>query len=276
VSYADDSYVVIAADTKDDLTAKTKECFKMHAVFLDEIEMVVNKDKTEMLYSSRTKSKNEELEIHVEDTRIISQKMIKALGVMITADLDWSPHLDYTINKSKYIINRLKFLRKYLQKEDLIRLVTTQFLSIIYYASPLWIGSLQSKSWTRLNSTHYACLRIVIGDHKRAISRRDIDSMTKRATPTEWAKYSIASMVIHLYNNSDTLVANLLRAAAFVNDRLPRRAKFMDRSRLKIGKQSIVNRIGPIFASISFDWIGTFSDDVLRRNLRREFFEYYE
>jgi hypothetical protein len=86
VSYADNSYVVIAADTKDDLTAKTEECFKMHAVFLDEIGMVVNKDKTEMLYSSRTKSKNEELEIHVEDTRISKRINFDWLDINISKD----------------------------------------------------------------------------------------------------------------------------------------------------------------------------------------------
>ncbi len=37
VSYADDSYVIISADSKDDLTVKTEECFRKHEAFLDDI-----------------------------------------------------------------------------------------------------------------------------------------------------------------------------------------------------------------------------------------------
>ncbi len=89
----------------------------------------------------------------------------------------------------------------------------------------------------------------------------------------EWANYSVDSTVIRLYNKSDTRIANELRSAAYVNDRLPFRAKFIDTSRLKIGRQSLKNRIGRIFERISFDWIGLISDDTVRRLLKREFFK---
>jgi hypothetical protein len=36
---------------------------------------------------------------------------------------------------------------------------------------------------------------------------------------------------------------------------LPFKAKFYDRSRLKIGRQALQNRIGSIFLNINFDWI---------------------
>jgi hypothetical protein len=57
----------------------------------------------------------------------------------------------------------------------------------------------------------------------------------------EWANYSIASTVIRLYNTSDTRIADELRAAAYVNDHLPFRARFFDGSKLKIGRQSLKN-----------------------------------
>ena len=53
--------------------------------------------------------------------------------------------------------------------------------------------------------------------------------------------------------------------------------KFIDKSRLKIGRQSLPYRIGPIFAKMSFDWIRTnLSDDTLRRKLKSEFFRYFD
>ncbi len=160
--------------------------------------------------------------------------------------------------------------------KTLLRLVTSQFLSIIYYASPVWIGSMTSQDWKRLNSTHYAAMRMVIGDYMRNLSRTDIDNMTKRATPAEWAKYSITSTVIKLYNESQTNIAQIIRNSAYVNDRLPRRAKFIDRSRLKIGRQTIIHRIGPFFSHLDFDWIGLPCKDSLRRKLKKQFFRYFE
>jgi hypothetical protein len=121
-------------------------------------------------------------------------------------------------------------------------------------------------------------LRATIGDFKASISRAELDRITKRATPLEWAKYSIASTVIKLYNRSNTDMAGIIRTSAYVNDRVPLRAKFIDRSRLKIGKQSIINRIGPIFSSINFDWIGDSTvptDDFIRNKLKKCFFKYF-
>ncbi len=235
--------------------------------------MVVNPTKTELIYSSRSKQTQS---LTICNGSITSTSTIKALGVQLSSDLSWSTHVDKAINRSRHLINRFKYLRKWLTRDDLLRLATSQYFSIIFYASPLWIGSLRSQSWKRLNSAHYCCLRATLGDYKASISRPELDRITKRATPLEWAKYAIASTIIKLYNRSDTDIANLIKASAYVNDRVPLRAKFIDNSRLKIGKQSIMNRIGPIFAAIDFDWIGNLSDDFIRTKLKKCFFKYFD
>jgi hypothetical protein len=51
-----------------------------------------------------------------------------------------------------------------------------------------------------------------------------------RATPFKWGNYYIASTVIRLYNTSDTRIADRLRSAAYINDRLPHGARFIDES----------------------------------------------
>ena len=116
-----------------------------------------------------------------------------------------------------------------------------------------------------------------MGIFKSTMSRLELDKQTKRATPTEWAQYSIASSVIKLFNRSDTNIACQLRDSVYINDRMPLKGKFLDKSRLKIGKQALPNRLGPLFANLSFDWINThLSDDALRKHLKEEFFKYYE
>ena len=82
--------------------------------------------------------------------------------------------------------------------------------------------------------------------------------------------------MIKLFNHSDTNITYQLRDSAYINDSMPRKGKFVDKSRLKIGKQALPYRIGPPFAGLTFDWVGFhLSDDALRKLLKEEFFKYY-
>jgi hypothetical protein len=277
VSYADDSYVLNSNCDLGLLIKETEACFASHVSFMRNIGMVVNETKTELLFSTRLKD-IESISIATgPSSRVSSSKCIKALGVKISDDLDWSVHVDYSLQRSRHIIPRIKHLRKWLNSEELLRLITAQYFSIVFYCSPLWMGGLSAASWRRINSAHYRALRAVYGDFKFKMKRSELDKISKRATPVEWASYAIASTVIKLFNLSDCNVAKALRSSAYINDRMPGRGKFIDKSRLKIGRQSIQYRIGPIFSKINFDWIGTsMSEDSLRRSLKKLFFTYFD
>ena len=84
------------------------------------------------------------------------------------------------------------------------------------------------------------------------MSRNELDKISKRATPAELAHYSITLAVIQLFNHSDTNIAVQLRESGYINDRMPRKGKFIDKSRLKIGKQALPYRIGPLFTVCLF------------------------
>ncbi len=183
--------------------------------------------------------------------------------------------MDYTINRSNHIIKRVKFLSRFLTKDELLRVLTSQYFSILFYGAPVWMGSVSAKSWKRINSAHYRAIRAALRDFKGRRKRIDLDKESMRATPSEWGKYIVCSTTIKLYNSSDTNIGQLLRSSAYVNDRMPYRARFIDGSRLKIGRQSLPFRIGPLFSNISFDWSNLHSDDTIRSLLKTEFFKYY-
>ena len=119
---------------------------------------------------------------------------------------------------------------RWLNNDELLKLVTSQYFSILFYAAPLWMGSLTCNLWKRINSAHYRALRAAIGDYKSTRKRSIIDQETKRAPPSKWAHYIVCSTVIKLYNQSDTNIANLIRESVYVNDRMPMKAKFINRS----------------------------------------------
>jgi len=84
------------------------------------------------------------------------------------------------------------------------------------------------------------------------LPKTTLDIISKRAPPRMRPRYISALATISLYNNSDTRLAKQLRASSCINDRRPRRAKFSDTSKKKIGRQALENRL----MHIDFDWIG--------------------
>ncbi len=274
IIYADDSYVINTHSDIQTLREKTTLCLTKHTEALRSIGMVVNTSKTELMLLSRNKQvKGQVLEINIPDAIISSKPHIKALGVIFSSDLSWSRQIDNALKRSTHAVKKIRFLSKWLDKKDLLQLVTAQYFPVVYYASPLWINCLDYVSIKRLQSAHYRAIRAALRVRDvRSKSRLELDALSSRATPTQWSNYTIASTVIKLFMFSDTNIANCLREAAYINDRMPRKARFMDGSKYKVGRQSIINRIGTIFSKISFDWIAPMSDHMLRINLKHEFF----
>lgn len=197
---------------------------------------------------------------------------INALGVTISSDLSWDEHITNVINKTAYTIRLIKHLGTWLKTQDLLKIVTSKFFGITYYASPVWmVPDLGHKNWTKLTRQHYKALRAAYKDRAFKFSRRELDLMSKRATPAQWGYYSTAKCAIGLMSKNNTRIARCLNANAYVNDRLPGKAKFSDKSKLKVGKQSIVNRL-VFMNSLDFNWYKTdLSDDCLRKNLKKNF-----
>lgn len=58
--------------------------------------------------------------------------------------------------------------------------------------------------------------------------------------------------------------------ASYINDRRPGIATIGDRSRLEIGKQSLVNRLNYL-REVNFDWMSGIKKNALRVNLKKTF-----
>jgi len=102
------------------------------------------------------------------------------------------------------------------------------------------------------------------------IPKAVLDIIGKRAIPRQWAQYSIASYTIKAYNKGTTPLSKKLKQMGYINDRCPKRARYFDASRLKIGRQDLSNHLD--FLNLKFNWIGDFSDDYIRTKLKKEFF----
>ena len=108
-------------------------CVEAHTNALRFIGMVVNSNKTELLFLSRNKLyRDKVLTIEVEGSSIESKPHIKALGTIFSNDLSWSKHVDQAIRKSNFIIKQIRFLSKWLDRKDLLQLVMSQYFLVVF------------------------------------------------------------------------------------------------------------------------------------------------
>jgi len=129
------------------------------------------------------------------------------------------------------------------------------------------VPTLGNRNWNKLGWQHYKAFQSAYKDRSFKYSRLKLDSMSSRLTPKQRGQYSTAKCAVGLVKKNNTEIGKFIRDNIYVNDRLPGKAKFTDRSKLKVGKQSIVNRL-TFMNSIDFPWYDiSISDDLLRRNL---------
>jgi len=198
----------------------------------------------------------------------------KALGVILSKDLSWEEQVKSQISKTNKLIHSIRHLGRWLKTDDLLKVITSKYFGTMYYASPLWMTSnMPRKTLAQLNRQHYRALRAAFKDRKCKMSKDELNVLSGRATPEEWSKYTVASTVIKMMAISITPMAEKLRKRAYINDRCPGRATFIDRSKNKIGKQSLPNRLS-FFKDIKFNWCNSnISEDKLRQELKKAFFK---
>jgi len=271
VSFADDSYVSIARPRVDEVRTALEETMTVHDTFLRSIGMVTNVEKTELILFSR-KPIADTLVITVNGKEIKAKKSIKVLGITFDSNLGWASHLEKIKQKARFVLHKMKFLRRYLTMEEMKKVITSHFYGMIYYGAPVWMTETSlSSTWNLLNVLHYKALRTVCADYNRKKSRRLLDSLVKRARPHEWMKFINVKTAIQLtlLGESGPPLSRKLRDNLYRNDRTGK-ISFMDTSRLKIGKRSLQNRLKTV-QEFQINWLDGISKDRLRIELKKSF-----
>ena len=108
-TYADDSYVIILADTYEDLLNKTRETLTKHGGLLRNLGLIVNMEKTKvMLMHSRKRSQIPAVgEITIGDQKVMFSDTMKVFGMTFEGKIDWSTHVAQTMRKLSMMMSGL-------------------------------------------------------------------------------------------------------------------------------------------------------------------------
>ncbi len=134
------------------------------------------------------------------------------------------------------------------------KILTSEFFSKLYYCSQVWLtSSTISKLWKLVNSLHYRAVRI---DFKGKINRENLDVLASRASPRQWSKYPISSMVINILRDSQPSNPHALISETIYEEQCrPGLGRFHDNSKGRIGKRKLGNNIQNMIA-IQEPWLG--------------------
>jgi len=265
VSYADDAYISLSDSCESNLKIKLEETLSKHQEYMRNIGMIINEEKTELIYYSKNK---EAPKLNING--IESRRNIKALGVKISHDLSFDSHALEAIAKASRTTHLVSHLGRWFKTDDLMKIVTSKFFGQLYYASPVWMtNGLKSTTWKALNRAHYKALRAAFKDRSCEMHKDDLNRLSKRATPLQWAKYSTTSCAIKLLRKAETPLAIQMKNKMYVNDRKPHRGKFINTTLTKIGREALPYRLNTL-SELTFDWLDeNLSDNEIRVNLKR-------
>jgi len=142
------------------------------------------------------------------------------------------------------IINKLRYLEKFMNRKQVKRIVTFHSFGMLYYASPVRSNKgTSSVHWKTLNSPNNLVLLTAVKDHKRQGHNKDLSSTLQRAAAVQWMKITCCQLDINLYNlgKRGTPSSTELQNVTYINDRQPGKAYFRDSSKIKIGHHHFVN-----------------------------------
>ena len=70
--------------------------------------------------------------------QIISKNHMSLLGVSFDSKLNWQNHIEQAITRIKKALNAIKLIRKYFNKSERLKLITSNYYSVLYFNFEIW------------------------------------------------------------------------------------------------------------------------------------------
>ena len=180
LSYADDTQILVDADSIDDLTKKIEAVITKAQSWYERNSMKNNISKTEILLLNTGRRSNKDINIKIkQDKKIISIKPkshIKILGVIIDSKLSWDNQINFVKKKSLNTTRNLHRINHVLPTKQRIQLYNTLTEPHFSYADVIWggCGALNSK---KLQIVQNFAAKSITGNKKRDSATQSLSKL---------------------------------------------------------------------------------------------------
>jgi hypothetical protein len=166
---------------------------------LRESGLSVNRAKIEMCIFHKREIKWVTITVNGND--VVTKKEMNILGVQFDTRLSSDLQVSGAIQKANKALNAIKLIRKFFNTNELLK---SNYFSILYYNCEVWLlGSLKAK---RPNSSLITIFKCNKNDFsaflypKILLSFKTFHKKAKRATPKQFSKYKLATILYKIYN----------------------------------------------------------------------------
>ncbi len=139
ISYADDSYVAITCEESeiDDKLNQLSKVASNHIECLESIGMTCNRSKTEFIIFDRW-SRFGDRSLAIGSDMISPSESMRILGIIFQNNLRWTKHVNKSISSANLIFLPIKYIGKFLTKNQLRTAINAHFVSKLTFASTVW------------------------------------------------------------------------------------------------------------------------------------------
>ena len=196
------------------------------------------------------------IDLNINGKIIKSKKEINVLGIIFDSKLQWGPQVANAITKSTRALNVISLIRNYFNQEELLKLITSNVYSILFYNSEVWhLPTLkQSLKNTLLSASAKALKLCAKSVDLWMLSFTHLHEMAGRATPNQMMDYKLALQLYKTFNYRCPIVDWV--SLNFNQIMGSRQTKFSINmtNRKKVGMNALSNRLWYINGKINVDW----------------------
>jgi len=237
--------------------------------------MVVNETKTEFCIFHRTKRITKSIEIN--NVQITSKNTMKALGITLDTNLNWETHVNQIARTCDCSNMGFRILKRYFNREELLKLATSLYYSKMYYAAEVWLlPSLNIKLQKTLLTCSSKILKTITGircDENDKISYLELHKQTNRATPSMMTSYIQATCLHRIMSTHTPEVVYLDLLANHIETRRHYKPGFAKTNWHRVGENILHNRVQKMTDKITLG-MTLLSYDQLKMHAKREFLSF--
>ena len=208
--------------------------------------------------------------LNINGQPIKSKKEISVLGIIFDSKLQWGPQVANAITKSARALNAISLIRNYFNQEELLKLVTSNYYSILFYNSEIWhLPSLKQSLKNSLLSASARALKLCAKSVDLwMLSFAHLHEMVGRATPNQMMTYKLALQLYKTFNyRCPTMDWVSLNFNQIMGTRQKKFSINMTNSK-KVGMNALSNRLWYLNGKIDTDWLNH-SFDTFKVNCKK-------
>lgn len=269
IAYADDTVLLVTADTWNEALAYANSFLNSIVDWLRRNKLCINIDKTEyMTFSTYVDRQPEEatVRIHKIDCRsnpncdcdkISRVHKVKYLGIYIDYLMRWEEHVSYITSKNRYLLFIIRKLNNVLNEKQLIILYHALFISTVNYGIIAW-GSANVTILKKLQVLQNHILRLI---YRKPLRYSTIALYEDSQLMNIHGIYCFNSLM-YMYNELKNKFVNSNKSTRF-------KSIALEKYKLEIGKKCYKYTAITLFNSLEQSFVTQKKRDLCTVNLKQ-------